>query len=456
MMKGRIGPLWRWGWLVLALLASCAQDASSEPQITLNLDQAIQKALEFSPEIRETRYDVEVFQSKKQQADAAIWPQIELLGLAGPSNRARGDQIYSPDKQTDLHIDGIFGRADISLIQPLYTFGKISSLKEAAHHGIQYAEAKVNQRKGDIILRTKELYYGLLLARTIRNHLLEIKDMLEGHKRTLEEKLEGGVAGINELDLFQLNTYLGEADKFLHESEKGIALAKEALKATLGYEESVDLEITDKKLVYEDLSLEPLEAHIARARQLRPEFAQAREGLLARKELMDSAYADLFPQFFVGGFYSAAAASNRSYIENPFIYDPLYHQWGGVFLGMKLGINFGITSGRINEAKAEYNKVQALQDQAQMGVPIQVTKAYQEIIEARRNIKALEDAYKNARKWMVAASANYDLGIADAKDLADGVTAYAKLKADYFRSLYNEKIAWANLMQATGAYLKAD
>ncbi|MDH7499359.1 MAG: TolC family protein, partial [candidate division NC10 bacterium] len=133
MRKGKIGPLWRWGWVALALVVSWSQDAASGQPITLNLDQAIQKALEFSPEIRETRYDVEVFQSKKQQADAALWPQIELLGIAGPSNRARGDQIYSPDQQTDLRIDGIFGRADISLIQPLYTFGKISSLREAAH-----------------------------------------------------------------------------------------------------------------------------------------------------------------------------------------------------------------------------------------------------------------------------------------------------------------------------------
>jgi outer membrane protein TolC len=438
----------------MAFLLSCPGEGSSERQLVLNLDQAIERALDFSPEIRETRYDVEVYQSKKGQADGAWWPQIELLGLTGPSNRARGDHIYSPDQQTDLHLDGIFGRADITLIQPLYTFGKISSLRQSAHHGIQYAEAKVNQRKGDIILRTKELYYGLLLAKTVRNHILEIKDMLEGHKRTLEEKLESGAPGVDELDLFQLNAYLGEVDKYLHESEKGITLAQEALTATLGYEVGVNLEIADRKLVQEDRPLEPLESYLARARQLRPEFAQAREGLLAKKELIDSAYADLFPQIFLGGFYSAAAASNRSWVKNPYIYDPLYHQWGGVFLGMRLGINFGITSGRVDEAKAEYNKVKSLQEQAEMGVPLQVTKAYQEIVEARKNIKSLGDAYQNARKWMVAASANYDLGIAEAKDLADGVSAYARLKADYYRSIYNEKIGWANLTQATGAYLK--
>lgn len=443
-----------WGLAALAITLFLPSGAASEEQLILSLDQAIQRALKFSPEIRETQYDIEIFQSKKEQADAALWPQIELLGMGGPSNRARGNQVYSPDKQTDLHIDGVFGRADVNLIQPLYTFGKISSLRRAAHHGINYAEAKVDQKKGDIILRTKELYYGLLLAKTVRNHILELKDMLGGTERTLQEKLDAGTSGVDEVDLFKMRAYLGQVDKYLHETEKGIALAQDALKATLGYEWGVNLEPAEKRLVFEDLPLEPLEAYIAKARGLRPEFAQAREGLLSKKELVNSAYADLFPQLFLAGFYSWAAASNRSWVKNPFVYDPLYHQWGGVVIGVRLGINFGITSGRVNEARAEYRKVQALKDQAEMGVPVQVSKAYQELAEARKNVKSLEGAYQNARKWMVAASANYDLGIGEAKDLADAVVAYGTMKADYYRSIYNEKMGWANLTQATGGYLK--
>jgi outer membrane protein TolC len=313
----------------------------------------------------------------------------------------------------------------------------------------------VNQKKGDIILRTKELYFGLLLARTVRNHILEIKDLLEGHLQALEEKIEEGGSGASELDVFKLKAYVAEADKALHESEKGIALAKEALRGTLGYGSGVELDIADKKLIYQDAPLEPLDSYFARARQLRPEFSQAREGVLARKELIDSAYADLFPQIFLGGYYSAAAASNRSWVKNPFVYDPLYHQWGGIFLGLKVGINFGLTSGRIDEAKAEYYKAKSLQEQAEMGIPLQVAKAYQELVEARKNIKSLEEGYLNARKWMVAAAANYDLGIGEARDLAEAVAAYARIKADYYRSIYNEKMAWANLVQATGEYLRS-
>lgn len=442
-----------WALGLLALILGPG-NGFCEETITLGLEQAIQKALEFSPEIRETQYDMEVYRGKKEQADGALWPQIEIIGLAGPSNEARGDQVYSPDKQTDVTINGIFGRADLSLVQPLFTFGKISSLRKAAQHGINYAEAKVKQKQGDIILRTKELYYGLLLANAVRNHILEIRDLLEGSIKTTTEKLEAGVPGVDQVDLFKLNTYFGEAEKYLHETEKGRSLATEALKATLGYDRSVDLQIADKKLISEEQWLEPMEVYLGRAKNLRPEFLQAREGMLAKKELINSAYADLFPQFFVAGFYSYAGATNRSWVKNPFIYDPLYHQWGGIALGMRLAINFGITTGRVSEAKAEYRKVEALRDQAEMGVPVQVAKAYQELVEASKNVKAMEKAYQNARRWMVASSYNYDMGIGEAKDLADGVAAYGRSKVDYYRSIYNEKMGWANLIQATGEYLK--
>jgi outer membrane protein TolC len=89
-----------------------------------------------------------------------------------------------------------------------------------------------------------------------------------------------------------------------------------------------------------------------------------------------------------------------------------------------------------------------------MGIPVQVTKAYAEIVEARKNISSLEDAYKNARKWMVAASSNFDMGIGTITDLADAFIAYGRMKANYYRAIYNEKMGWANLVQATGEYAK--
>jgi hypothetical protein len=50
----------------------------------------------------------------------------------------------------------------------------------------------------------------------------------------------------------------------------------------------------------------------------------------------------------------------------------------------------------------------------------------------------------------VAALANFDFGIGPGKEIFDSLENYAKMRADYFRSIYNYKMALANLSYAIG------
>jgi hypothetical protein len=50
----------------------------------------------------------------------------------------------------------------------------------------------------------------------------------------------------------------------------------------------------------------------------------------------------------------------------------------------------------------------------------------------------------------VAAVANFDFGIGPARDIFEGLQNYARMKGEYFQSLYNFRVAEANLMLATG------
>ena len=81
-------------------------------------------------------------------------------------------------------------------------------------------------------------------------------------------------------------------------------------------------------------------------------------------------------------------------------------------------------------------------------------KAYLDLEEARKNIVETEKGYRNAKKWLVTAIANFDLGLGEAKEIGEAALLYAKLKADNLRSLYNQRLAYANLLYAAGTALK--
>ena len=80
----------------------------------------------------------------------------------------------------------------------------------------------------------------------------------------------------------------------------------------------------------------------------------------------------------------------------------------------------------------------------------QISKYYLELKEAENSVDATKTAYSNAKKWAVTALANFDFGVGPAKEIFEALQAYARMRAAYFQSIYNYRIARANLDYATG------
>lgn len=413
-----------------------------------NLDQCIDMALKFSPEIGESIYEEEIYRAKKIQADSAVYPKLEILGLTGPAPEAKKEDFLRTDVPTK--INGMFGSLELTLIQPIYTYGKITGYREAASSGIKVAKAEVSKKKANIIIRTKELYYGLLFAKDLRNLIIEIKEQLTKSLEKTEKQLKIGSPWADETNIFKFKAFIGEAEKNLNEIDKNITFLKEALKISMGISETIDFDIADNVLLPEAKIPDALVKYLETSKQLRPEFIQLKEGLNARKALIDVERSNYYPQFFLGLKASLAGATNRDKIKNPYISDQISRSYGAIFAGLKWSVDFGLTKGRVMEAEAEHLKLKEKERYAIASIPLQVKRAYLDFEESKNNIQALEDAYTNAKKWLVAAIANYDMGVGEAIDVADAASAYALTKTNYLKSVFNHRISYAKLLNAAG------
>lgn len=450
-------------WLVAAL---ALMPAIGVPQLVwaqtpaaktvYTLKDLIQRALATSPEIRQFQRGAEVALAKKDQADAGRYAQIELTAVVGPSPRARGTVAASPDRKDTPVITNVFERVEMTLVQPLYTFGKITGYREAAAEGLKVEKAKVEEKASDVILRIKELYYSRLLASDILGLIDEITEDLDKAIDKTERQLKAGAPGADEVDLYKLKAFRGEALKNRNEAQKGFDLATTALRTFAGLDPGVPLELDAKGLDATARQVEPEDQAIGTALDLRPEMAQVRAGLKATEALVQVEESNLYPQFFaaVDGYY--AQAGNRTTQQNPFVVDPLNDKFIVVVLGLKYNLDFGITRGKIRSAQAEHLKVQETKQFAEQGIPLQVRKAHRELAEAIETIRATDDGWRNARKWLVASKANYDLGIGEARDLGQAVETYARLRAENFKAIYNYNLALANIEHATGRDVKEE
>lgn len=445
--------------LVLVGVVPLAAGQAPSKRVVLGLRDALKLAVARSPEVKSTAFDVEALLGKKQQADAARFPQIATSGVIGPSPEAeRRDPSGLSQEIKSLNvregsITSAFGRTDFMLIQPLFTFGLISNLRAAAEHGVKAQKAGVDKAATEVALRVREAYYGLLLARDLKALLGDLHEQLLKATDRLAILIEGGYAA--EQDLFKLRTFQGELEKNLNLADRSIAIAKEALRTWTGLDPNTDVETVDTKLAPELRDLPSVEVFIQDAREKRPEFVQLREGILAKKALVEAERAKYWPTVFFGVQGSVAYAPNRDRIlNNAFVQDPLRHAFVGPVLGLKYDLDFGVTAGRVRELQAEVGKLEALETLAREGIPLQVQKAYGEIQEARQNVLALDRAFDNAKKWVVTALANFDLGIGETKDLGDAVQAMAKTRAEFFHAVFNYQMGLARLENAAGRDLE--
>ena len=168
----------------------------------------------------------------------------------------------------------------------------------------------------------------------------------------------------------KLDAFSGEVAKYLEEAIKGEQLAMAALKTRLGLPDDARLEIESERLVMDEDGVQPYETYLDKGRIRRPEFRQIAEGLKARSALVEAAQANYYPDIFLGGLFSWAYAEDRDRIRNPYINDQFKHLNGGVALGARWKLDFGITGAKVAGERAQYNRLLSTREFADANDPV--------------------------------------------------------------------------------------
>lgn len=448
--------------LVVAFAASAAICQAEESQpvktTTLSLEDCIRMALKAAPELGEADGDIAFAASRLDEAKGYRFPQVQLTTLVGPAPIAYKSSV-SPIVKTDEPLFSFsaltwFTSADATIIQPLYTFGKISENMKAASHAIEVDRSRKQQKANEIVLKVHEYYTGLLLAREMKELVLEIEEILIRAREKAQKLLNQGSDSVDEMDLYKLDAFSGMATKYLEEAKKGESLALAALRARTGLAVDAPFEIGSERLTVIDAEIPSLETYLTNARSRRPEHAQIAEGLKARAALVEAAKANYYPDIFLGGMFSWAYADERDKVQNPYMNDTFNHLNAGVALGARWKLDFGITGAKVAGERAQYNRLLSTKGYAEENIPLQVKKYYLDLIEARNSAVATRSAYLNAKKWAVTSLANFDFGMGPAKDIFEALQAYSTMRSDFFRAVYNYRIAAASLDYATNEPLQ--
>ncbi|AUX41865.1 uncharacterized protein SOCE26_032900 [Sorangium cellulosum] len=328
---------------------------------------------------------------------------------------------------------------------PLWTFGKITSLWDAAAANVRVNQANVEKERDAVRLDVRKAYFGLQLARDSRSLLIDVRSEMDKALRRLEEQVEAEEG--DPIELLKLQTFGAELEARAAEVEKFIAIALAGLRFYTGVP---DLDIPDVPIRPPAHRLGHLTRYLTAARLYRPELAQARAGLDARTAQVRLARAQLFPDIGLGLQVGMSAAPEVANQLNPFTSDPGNYFHYGAALVLQWKLDLLPQSARVRFAEAQLDEMAATQRFAMGGVATEVETAYAEVVEAQRRLDAYAKAAKYGKRWLVMVQQGIDVGTMTDKDLIDPAKAYATNRFNQLNATMDLDMAMSRLAKATG------
>ncbi|MCC6556813.1 MAG: TolC family protein [Polyangiaceae bacterium] len=419
--------------------------ASRPPEIR-DLPAVLALADRNHPNILAARARLAEVRAQLDEAHYAPVSQFKLTGGVALAPTVRGNNVFSPNTDVSLTSSlGVAWRVGIDGVIPLWTFGKITNLWDAAQANVRVHAAGVEKERDAVRLDVRKAYFGLQLARDARALLADVRSPIKKAVEHLQEEVDREEG--DPIELLKLQTFAAELDVREAEVQKFITVALAGLRFYTGVP---GLDIPDVPLQPPKHRLGHLARYLTAARLYRPELAQARAGMEARSAQVRLARAQLFPDIGIGVSAGLSAAPEVADQLNPFTSDAGNYFHYGAALVVQWKLDFLPQAARVRYAEAQLDEMAATERFALGGVATEVETTYAEVVEAQKRVDAYAKAAKYAKRWLVMVQQGIDVGTLPDRDLIDPAKAYATNRYNQFNATMELDMAMSRLAKATG------
>lgn len=447
--------------LVLGISMLCLvglSNASAQDTVRVSLEQFIAKGLENSGQLDAERQKVRLAENRIRQVQSKRYvPKFELNTQHGvipgvKSNREDLDpnEYYlDPNLKNDFEDIAVFTRAEVQLVQPLYTWGALKNAVKASKAAANAAESEFQITENETELRLYKLYQSYLLSLEISRLLDEAQQQLDDIGEQIQKKKDEEGSELDDTDVFKFEVF---------KSEFAIRMAE--VRANTEYIQNVWNYVMDapEGTVYipEKQFLDPVQNELKtldyyrmRAVNERPEIEGLEAGINAAQYGVKATKAQNYPSVFLGLQGSFAHTPNRPRQSNPFIINNTNYASAGIGIGIRQNLDFfsmkyEVQKSKIQRQQAKFSKVAAID-----GITLQVNEKYKEATVSKVKVAKTDEALVTSKRWLRQEQLDYDFGMSNTKDLIDAIQKELELTVQYKREVFNLNKNMAELFNAS-------
>ncbi len=268
----------------------CATAAQPSPDtLRVDLKTVLQETVAVSPDIRAALSNVgrataryELAQSSRILPDATVVSAMAVVpGIENPNGTPLEELYLDPAVRNDYGNLRPYAQAEVSFVQPIYTWGALRGAVEAASAGADLEEARAQETILGASLRAAELYYNVLLTNELQRLVDRAGDVVAMAMEEINRLLEEGDPEVDDADRYEVLITQQEYEQRIVEVNQARQTAHAALRRQLMLADSTRIVPVHDALEPLTFVLESLDFYQQNALRHRPEILQAEAGMAA-------------------------------------------------------------------------------------------------------------------------------------------------------------------------------
>lgn len=403
------------------------------------------------PLMQAARAGLAQFEAKMHQADWAMFPTFRLEAAATITPEVTGDALHS---DSNWDVIGIYAKAKLEMVQPIWTFGKITSLQRAAEAGVDVGKQAVEIARWELRTRAAEAWMGRLLGRQLDAILVDGKQWLDKAERRMERLRAEDSNEYDQLEHLRLKTRTAEFYELQANNMALMTQATQGLRLLLERPANEEVQLADKTFEPYDFPMLPPDEYVAIAKSSDPQTLIAKNGARAQWALADAKEAEAWPDFFFAGQVALAEATQMEDQDSTFAHDPYHQKTVGGVLGLRWKLDVPQRIFQTDEARAKARMAEAQADVQEDLQEFKVRQLTQELSNKRELLRVYAESQKAAQGWLTATWDTYDAGFGSFRDVMDALVQFYQKKFGYLKLVFDHNLVTWRLSQAIGADIR--
>ena len=424
----------------LLLIPFCA-DAQSQ---VITLEQALEIAMSENVSVKVADLEIKRTEYAKKGAYAALYPQIDLTGSY--QRTIKKQVMYMTMNGQSMGIE--VGKsntinAGASAAMPVVNAQLWGSLKLSALD-VELAVEKARSSRLEMVTQVKNAYYAVLMA---KEAFSVYKEVYENAVLNLEEtQKKFDAQKTSEFELVRAKTSVANAVPNVYNAESSVILALWQLKAVLGVDLDMDLDVAGKLEDHSQQMFYDIHQHDSVSldnnstmKQLAIQMEQLAQNIKLQK------FANIPSLALAFNFSYMSMADDISFKEFPWT----------PYSTVGLSLNIPIFAGgkryqAIRQAKNQHQQVQLQVENTERQLKIAIRQSLNSMEMNMKSYYAAQTAEESAQKAYDIAAASYKLGRGTLLDLNDAQLALTQSQLAKSQAVYNFLSAKSQLEQTLG------